>query len=131
MYNDPLHIPSAELVVEYKGKPLFMLNKRLLDRQNCWTNLDKIKEKHIERLDLEDHMFAAVNENDRGLLALYDALYDLIEYELQELWKFTQDGNFHRFWERPGCGCPRLDNNDRYPTGFYVRSLICPLHGDY
>ena len=128
MRTDPLHVSYEELVVYFEGKAMFMLNKVLLDKQVCWENLNKIKEKHVERLYLEKEM---ENTDDRDLLKLFDALYDLIECELQELWKFDLDRNFHVFWKRPKCSCPKLDNNDRYPTGFYIKSVLCPLHGDF
>lgn len=124
MYRDPLHIPSARLVVWHKGKETILINKRLLDMQNCWENLETIKELHSEKLHIYDEM----NEtDDPGLLLLFDALLTNIEFELQALWKFTQDINFHRFWERPKCTCPKLDNIDNYP----YRQIIsgdCPLH---
>ena len=37
MYRDPLHVSYERLTVVYNGKEMFMLNKRLLDRQNCRT----------------------------------------------------------------------------------------------
>ena len=52
-----------------------------------------------------------------------------IEFKLQELWGFPQDGNFHRFWEAPKCKCPKMDNKDRYPHRQIISSK-CPLHGD-
>ena len=125
MYKDPLHVPSANLVVWHKGKETLMLNKRLLDQQNCWTNLEAIKACHSEKLHIYDEM----NEtDDTGLLMLFDALLTQIEYELQGLWGFPLDIKYHRFWERPKCTCPKLDNADWYP----VRQVIsgdCPLHG--
>lgn len=124
---DSLHVPSERLVVYYNDNAVLMLNKRLLDSQNCWTNLEAIKEKHEERLDLEHEM---KKTNDPGLLKLFDALYTLIEFELQDLWGFSKDIRFHRFWYRPKCSCPSLDNADNYPHGYYVVNGNCPLHGE-
>lgn len=53
------------------------------------------------------------------------------EYRLQELWGFPKDPNYHRFWEMAGCTCPKMDNEDAYPTGYYTRSGNCPLHGEH
>lgn len=125
LYNDPLHIPSERLVVYYDGEPQFMLNKRLLDQQICWTNLEAIKEKHVERIHLHKTM---EKETDPDLLKLYDELYTLIEYELQDLWRFNRDKLYHMIWKRPHCTCPVLDNHDAYPHLRYINKG-CILHG--
>lgn len=52
-----------------------------------------------------------------------------LEFKLQELWGFDQDTRFHKFWKRPGCECPILDNEDRYPLGKYIINQECRLHG--
>lgn len=124
--NDPLHVPYQDLVVFHKGKEAVLINKTLLDRQTCWTNLNKIKELHSERLHLEDMMNKT---NDIDFLKLCNELYTLIEFELQDAWGFTRDKKFHRFWNRPKCACPIMDNEDGYLIGRYVISGICPLHG--
>jgi hypothetical protein len=125
-YHDPLHIPSAERVVWHKGVEALILNKELLDQQNCWTNLDKIKELHSERLHLCDMM---MESDDIDFLTLCDAYYTLIEFELQEAWGFPLDKKFHMFWRRVKCECAKLDNQDAYPFGYYSISGGCPLHG--
>lgn len=161
IYSDPLHVPYQDLCISHRGKTT-MLNKRLLDRQNCWENLDKIKALHAERLNLEDMMRETISEKGAYLLSVEDApdkmssmelrlacqnailkecyqyndflmlcneYYTLIELELQEAWGFTQDKNFHKFWNRPGCICPSMDNDDRYPYGPYIHTTDCSLHG--
>lgn len=125
-YKDPLHVPRANLIVTHKGREVLLLNKRLLDKQNCWENLDKIKALHSERLHLNDMMYES---EDKDFLALCDAYYTLIEFELQEAWGFSLNKKFHTFWERPQCKCPSIDNTDSYPYGYYVITVECPLHG--
>lgn len=61
--------------------------------------------------------------------ALYKEWYAL-EQELQILWKFDQDDNKIKFWNFPACSCPKMDNNDNYPYGYYVYSGGCIVHGD-
>jgi len=126
-YHDPLHIPYQEYTVVYKGQEMFMLNKQLLDRQNCWENLEKLKELHVEQLVVYEEMS---NTDDELLLKMYDSLLDQINTELQREWKFTEDINYIQFWIRPKCTCPKLDNYDRYPYGYYVVNMTCPLHGE-
>ena len=161
-YSDPLHIPSANYTVWHDGKEVLVLNKRLLDRQNCWENVDRILELHSERLHLEDMMKEAISEKGAYLesvegapakmttleltlvcqkviikecqqyndfLLLCNEYYTLIEYELQDAWGFDRNKNFHRHWNRPGCLCPSMDNEDRYPSGSYIYNTGCALHG--
>lgn len=125
-YKDLLHVPSAELVVEFNGKPVYMMNKRLLDQQNCWSNLEDIKEVHWLKL----MFYEMINKTDNPI-ELKDLVKDVeqCEFELQKLWKFTVDAKFHRWWEYPKCSCPKIDNNDNYPTGYYIIDLSCLLHG--
>ena len=51
------------------------------------------------------------------------------EYILQELWGFSLNPNYHMFWEMEGCTCPKYDNLDAYPYGYYVMNAECPIHG--
>lgn len=127
MYKDPLHVPYSDLVVEYKGKEALILNKRLLDRQNCWTNLDKLKALHQERLYIYDLMSDLESNDD--LLLMYDALCRQIQFELQEAWGFELDESFHYFWIRPHCTCPVLDNQDLMGIDRKIINSNCPLHG--
>ncbi len=53
-----------------------------------------------------------------------------IEYELQQAWGFPKSTKYHKFWETPTCTCPKMDNEDRYPSGNYVVMTSCPVHGD-
>jgi len=61
--------------------------------------------------------------------ATYKEFWEQNEYRLQELWGFPKDPNYHKFWEMSGCTCPKIDNEDSYPTGFYIHTQNCPLHG--
>lgn len=128
-YKDPLHIPSAELVVWHEGKEHMMLNKSLMDQQNCWTNLKLLKELHSKRLHVEDEM-AEIDP----FLDLPDAIKSLcnqwtdIQYQLQKAWGFSKNSKMHRFWDIPACKCPKMDNDDAYPSGYYVTVEDCKLH---
>lgn len=51
-----------------------------------------------------------------------------IEEELQRLWGFPVDSAYYHFWRVPGCQCSKLDNEDAWPTGYYVRNLGCQVH---
>lgn len=112
--------------VYHNGKPNLVLNEGLLRRQDCMENLEAIKAIHQRKLDLYDFI---KDENDVSMLKTYAAALSACEFELQKLWKFTADIRFHRFWQTPKCACPQVDNEDRYPTGHYVITADCPLHG--
>jgi len=122
-YKDPLHIPSSELVVEYYGEEVMLLNKRLLDQQNAWGNLQLLKDLHWERIRIERTM-PKLDANKTLLLEQWTEN----QFALQRAWGFPEDAKFHRFWDIPSCGCPKMDNNDAYPTGYYTKSAACILH---
>jgi hypothetical protein len=121
-----LHTPRAELVVSYKGVERSMVNANLLDRQLCWENLATIKELHWQRFWVHDIM---ENTDHPDTLRAFDAVCTDIEFALQDAWGFDRDQNRHKFWYRPKCKCPNMDNNDNYPVGHYLISGDCPLHG--
>ena len=113
------------LVFEYSGVK-YRLNENLVNRQKAWNNVEAIKETHW----LKHVIYDMIRETDDAKL-LKSLAQDLteIEYELQGLWNFPYDANYHRFWEAPKCTCPVIDNQDVYPYMHY-RTLNCPLHGD-
>lgn len=96
------------------------------------------------RLNLSDQAIAAIKyrqERRDHLIVLYSKKaisskeymeeWTSNEYALQELWGFPKDVRYHKFWEMAGCTCPKMDNEDAYPTGYYTRSGDCPLHGEH
>ncbi len=55
------------------------------------------------------------------------------EFNLQRLWGFPQDRNYHRYWAHiKGCTCKlhQMDNADRWGTPYRVISQSCHWHGD-
>lgn len=104
-----------------------MINKELADERNLpeGTRL-KINRLHKRREDI----FKRMNGTDIVAdLRVYDKSLDLLEEDLQKLWGFPLDSNYVKFWNRPQCSCPQLDNEENYPHGYYTRSGNCPLHG--
>jgi len=124
-YKDPFHIPAKRLVVEHNGEEVMLLNKQLLDQQNAWENLELIKKLHNIRLNVEDLLGDTSGANKKLLLNTWTT----VQFALQRAWGFPEDKNYHRFWDIPSCDCPEMDNDDRYPTGYYVVSGKCDLHG--
>ena len=89
--------------------------------------MSKIQELYKEIIELEKMM---EKTNDANELKLYDAYYTFLEFETQKLLEMKEDIAYHKFWMRPKCECPYLDNNDRYPSGIYIKNNNCPLHGE-
>lgn len=118
---------NKDLIIYLDDEPVVYINSQLLDRQDCWDNLEKIKLAHLDRVKLELEMEKC--ECKEELIRMNDIWTDL-QFLLQDLWGFTKDARFHRFWDVPGCTCCKLDNEDMYPTGRYIISSDCKIHGN-
>jgi hypothetical protein len=104
-----------------------VLNKRLVEKQKLkHKDVAMIKKLHVEKYKVLQEM---KTEEDRERLQHLAELITEIEFELQDAWKFSNDINYHRFWKLPKCKCPQMDNEDAYPTGYYTKISICPIHG--
>jgi len=53
-----------------------------------------------------------------------------VERQLQDLWGFDGDDDKIKFWTFPACSCPKTDNNERYPYGYYIVNDGCLIHGE-
>jgi len=126
-----LHIPTKELVVYHNGKGVMVLNKNLIDSQNCWHMLSVLKTLHSVRLCIEDGMKTESEKDkpDEQVMDVFNEMWESNQFNLQEAWGFPKDSKFHRFWDIPACECPRMDNSDNYPYGHYVTSGGCNIHG--
>lgn len=82
---------------------------------------------HRDRDNLHKQM--EDESNPDKLKALAKKLVNL-DKKLSKLWRFKYDPNKYRFWRIPKCKCPKMDNEDEYPSGYYVISGGCPIHGD-
>lgn len=115
---------NKDLIVEYKGMAI-KLNNRLLDVQDKWEVVEPIKDLHLKKLQI---LYQMEHTNDSSKLIEYADIITQIEFDLQSLWGFPQDAKWHKFWKLPKCTCPKMDNDDRYPTGYYVINASCPIH---
>jgi len=92
------------------------------------ADLDKIILWHVNKMFIEQFIRDNLNDlNSETMFELNKRITEC-EFNLQESWGFPRNINFHKFWERPGCSCPRLDNEDLYPSGPYYRCSDCQLH---
>ena len=121
----PFKNHDKKLLVEYKGKTV-VLNSRLLDRQKAWDNLDEIKNLHLEKLKIFEQMELTDVKED---LKNYAQEIEQLEFKLQKAWGFSQDRNYHYWYDVPKCICPKLDNRDNYGTEYRIFDSTCPVHG--
>lgn len=107
-----------------------MHNPKLADKQG----LDEITREVIDKLHLLRDLIELSAEKqsedftEEDLKEHYKVWYEN-EKLLQKLWKFEENEDFIKFWNFPGCTCPKMDNNDNYPYGRYVTVQTCPIHG--
>jgi hypothetical protein len=87
-----------------------------------------IKKYHKVEIDLDNELSKETDSNEIKLLIFQ---WHVIQLKLQELWGFEMDKNYHKFWNLTACTCPKIDNEDRHPSGYYVYSGDCSLHGDF
>ncbi len=107
-----------------------MINEALADKQGLSEQeRNEINTLHSKRSNIIKQISNTKISNKKTIQRLLKR-WSEIEFELQEAWKFEKDANFHRFWELPHCKCPKMDNDDNYPHGYYVIVENCPLHGE-
>jgi hypothetical protein len=113
------------------------INQKLADEQGVSElNREVINKLHVLRALLEDH---SINLKEQDFT---DTEYTEVEYQkeaykiwfeneklLQKLWNFPENEDFIKFWNFPACSCPRMDNDDNYPTGHYYKVQNCMIHG--
>lgn len=115
-------------VYQQSGEPTVLLNGTLLDRQGVSEEgLEAIKDLHVQCLAIEEAMCNA--DSPEKLKELF-AEWTARQFALQDFWGFPRDAKFHKFWRLPQCSCAKLDNEDAYPTGYYVVNIGCLVHGE-
>lgn len=108
-----------------------MINLELAQKQNLSEDeVFKIEQLHYSRRLLHDAITQALSAGNKAVARAIAKALPEIELELQKLWKFEQNINYYKFWHVSGCQCPKWDNDDAFPSGYYVRNLSCPVHGE-
>ena len=67
---------------------------------------------------------------DKEEVRRLDKIVTQIEFQLQTLWRFKQDETMHRWFERPKCSCPKMDNSEMLGTGVRYTNPNCIIHGE-
>lgn len=97
------------------------LNTELLIRQGV---SEESQEEMLEIYDNLDYIL----KNPQCCVNPVDVI-EKLEFRLQELWKFPQDRNYHRYWKFiKDCCCPIDDNKYSYGTPYRYVSAECPWH---
>jgi len=108
------------------GTIVSYINSALVEKQKRTPEqVEEICKLHVKKHDLFKIMEKAPVKD---LPELADKATEL-EYQLQRAWGFPSNSYYHRFWEVPRCTCPKTDNEDRYPSGYYIMDKGCPVHG--
>lgn len=108
-----------------------MINLRLATQKNLSKEqIEKIEFRQFFRGVIEEVMQSEVIASTGSITSLENLakVWSDNEYTLQNLWGFTADCRYHKFWTLPGCTCPKLYNQDNYPTGPYFYNNGCPFH---
>jgi hypothetical protein len=82
-------------------------------------------------ISFEEEEELSAEGSDR-LVELIKNNYDIwLENEklLQKLWNFNDDEGYIRTWNFPACSCPKMDNEEAWPYGPYIKSQPCMIHG--
>lgn len=125
--NDSHSIDPKYRVVDRAGNFICYLNPVLANRNKVSDeNLAALRLSHIVREKLFN---MARKTKDSRKLKAFAELFEELEFEQQRLWGFPQDRNFHRWFDLPGCTCPKMDNEDAYSTDRRIVMHSCPAHG--
>ena len=134
------------------GEVIVVLNDQLINQQGVDSaRLEALKTSHqlgwlikeaANNIIIENNEIYAVKmsepTNDEELsrqkavklkLRMLAGVFDALETEQQALWGFPIDPNYHRFFDFPGCSCPKSLNEERMGTDFAVIDDNCPIHG--
>lgn len=120
--------PDKYVVFGPNGEIITLLNRHLAERQ-------KIPDEQLEALKMSHQVRymlfkAAETVLDQPLkLRMLAGVFDALESEQQELWNFSVDPTHNRFFDFPGCTCPKIDNAERLGVEAKIYVQSCPIHG--
>lgn len=104
------------------------LNQNLIAKQGVSEeNQDRLCELYDELEDLIElgNAYVSVKETKKVANTI-----EQLEFELQRLWGFPQDANFHRYWlSLDKCKCPQDNLDIIYFGRGKIINMNCPLHG--
>ena len=102
-----------------------LLKERKIEKENAFEILRLHHKREIIFLEMK------YSDDIEFIKIKYNELKN-IEFELQELWGFEQNENYHFLIGKgyiPHCECPYLDNKDLIGTDIRIYNENCPIHG--
>ena len=112
---------------KHVSNKLYMINQNLVNRQKVSgenvkriVKLQTIRKYFYDFIELSD---------DKEEIRRLDRIITQIEFQIQKLWGFPENKNFHRWFDVPKCSCPKLDNADSLGSKFRTINPNCILHG--
>lgn len=118
--------------IEFRiGRTLHVLNRKLIEKQGLTQEqVDAIKALHVQKHDVFKQMTDEFEHAcDQDVMRGYAKRVEDLEFALQEQWGFTQDKNFHEWYNVPGCACPKMDNAENKGTPYRIITDGCMIHG--
>jgi len=104
------------------------INIGLAIRQKLtYVEINKILAMHLEENRLKGIMKRCKKQTT---LRNYYLKWTQLQYRLQKLWRWEQDILYHRWWDLPGCTCPKQENGQIYPSKRAIYDGDCPMHGE-
>lgn len=92
-------------------------------------NMEGIVQAHCLRISIFMDMETTLEEDDIDELRASARLVEGLEFELQGLWGFEQNKNYHSWWFKvPYCRCPKKENADPIYFGRRIVISNCSIH---
>jgi len=107
------------------------LNPNLVAKQNL-TNKDIALIRKLHKKKNKLFKMAKYYLKKHYMLRARDTgrLLEEIEFKMQDAWGFERNSDMHTHWVfNPACNCPKLDNIDKFYTGYREYSGTCIVHG--
>jgi hypothetical protein len=120
---------TEDFLVQYPGRQDFFINPSLCKRQKI--TLEKLGELKTLHMGVQNILSAMEAADSPTVLQILNAEWKRLQFELQRVWGFDQNANFHYWWTVPKCKCPKMDNQDSYGTDYGIVSGACPIHGGF
>lgn len=105
-----------------------ILNPRLIKENN--VSLENQEKLLIAYQELNEIMERAKQADSDEECKVIVVELEQLEFTLQLLWNFSEDSNFHSYWNRlSGCECPKLDNQECFGHHRII-NMSCKFHGN-
>ena len=121
-------INLEQRIVKVHDEGIWLNEHLILQQKLSESEVAEILRLHEYKLTIRAKMKALPPDNPK--IKAYAKDLEQVEFLLQDAWKFERNIHYHKFWEAPHCTCPKMDNDDAWPSGHYVRHLGCPVHGE-